>query len=368
MQFSIGAKELVAALGKAKGATETRNVMPILGSVVIEARAGSVLFTATDLKVGVEAVDSSAIVQEHGAVVIPLDKLLKLARKLKGSVSFESAYDNGVTVRCAERGSKTTLAGSPRGDYPTLPEAPEKQVEVDAEPLRAALATVLHAASKDESRYNLNGVYIDADTHPTARVVATDGHRLALADMGPMSLPWKGGIIVPRKGIELLVKFLKGADAVMVAAETKSLRVSDASGSVSIRLIEGEFPSYQQVIPKRIGETVTADAKQFRAALATAVELAPELSRAVRLVFNEGIELQTSNPDLGDSVVVCPCERSGTDEIKVAFNGRYLIEAIAAVCTDRVAFGLAASGSDMVPVCISGSETVPCAVVMPMRL
>ena len=110
MKFTIDAKQLVTALRKVKGAIDKSSSMPILGSVVIEAHADSVIFMATDLEVGVE-VTEYALVRDDGSVVIPLEKSLKLARKLKGSVSFESVEDDYVVIRCTERGSQTTLAG-----------------------------------------------------------------------------------------------------------------------------------------------------------------------------------------------------------------------------------------------------------------
>ena len=96
-----------------------------------------------------------------------------------------------------------------------------------------------------------------------------------------------------------------------------------------------------------------------------ALELAPERSGAVKLVLNGGLEFHTNNPDLGDSVVECPCERSGSDSIEVGFNGRYLAQAISAVCDSRVKLEVKDATS---PVRISGAEPFPFAVVMPMRL
>ena len=368
MQFTIDAKLLVRALRKVKGAIDKSNRIPILNSVVIETNADSVIFTATDLEVVVEVIEYAAFDQHDGSVVIPLEKVLKLARKLKGPVSFESADYNAVVIRCPERGSKTTLAGSPRDEFPSLPGVPEKQVEVDAKALGTAIATVLHAASKDETRYNLNGVYIDSDSEPTVRVVATDGHRLAVADAGSMNLPWKGGITVSLKGAKYLTDFLKGEDTVTVACESNALRVSGDSWSISTNLLEGEFPNYSQVIPKMIGETLIADPAQFSAALETAYEMAAERSKAVKIVLNDGLEFHTQNPDIGDSVVECPCERSGTETRTLAFNGKYLADAVAAVCDSRVMIEFAPNTPELSPIRISGSEPFPFCVVMPMRV
>lgn len=369
MQFTIEATKLVGALKKVKGAIAKRNSMPILGSVVIEAYADSVTFKATDLEVGIEAVESEALVQVEGAAVIPFEKTLRLARKFKGAVSFKLNDQNHVEIGCRELGSQTRIAGSPRSEYPALSEAPTRHYRVEAEPLRAALETVLHAVSKNETRYNLNGVYIDADSKPTPRVIATDGHRLALADAGPISLPWEGGVIVPWNGVANLVSLLKGEATVAVAIDPegrkRSLWIAGSDWALAVRLTEGEFPNYEQVIPKAVNDTVIADPKEFSAALATALELAAERSRAVKLVLNGGLEFHTNNPDLGDSVVACPCERSQTEEWSLAFNGRYLADAVKAVCDTRVMLEFRDATS---PVRISGAEPYPFAIVMPMRV
>jgi DNA polymerase-3 subunit beta len=368
MQFTIDAKRLAGALRKVKGATEKRNTMPILSSVVIDAIADSVTFSATDLEVGIQVTEKVAPNIALGSVVLPLDKLLKVARKLKGWVSFEALDNDYVAIGCEASGSKVTLAGNARAEYPILPGEPDRVRKVTGKALGEAISTVLHAASKDETRYNLNGIYIDADSKPTVRVIATDGHRLAVADAGPMLLPWEGGVIVPAKAAKLLVGFLKGEGSVAVAADAQSIRVSGDSWAVSIRLIEGEYPNYEQVIPETSAEYLTADTDTFTAAVGSALEMSAERSRAIKFVLNGGLELHSNNPDLGNAVVDCPCERSGYRDLTLAFNGRYITDAVTAVCGGRVRIDFRGKDPETSPVKISGSEPFPFAVVMPMRV
>lgn len=368
MKFALDAVLLVKAFRRVKGVILKNPTMPILGSVVIEAHGNSVTFRATDLEIGVEITESGVFVKDEGSVVLPLEKALKLTRKLKGGVSFESDGDTDVVIRCSERRSRTTLVGNPRDEFPTQPAVSKKQLEIDAKAFGTAIATVLHAASKDETRYNLNGVCIDAGSKSAVRMVATDGHRLAVASPGSMKLPWKGEIIVPFKGAKYLTDFLKGEDTVMIAHEKGVLRVSGDSWSVSVRLIDGEFPNYNQVIPKKIGDTLIADQKEISEALVTASEMADTRMQKVKLVLANGLEFHTENPDLGNSVVECFCEWSGTGARSLAFNGRYLIEAIAAVCDGRVTIEFAPGTPESSPIRISGSEEFPFCVVMPMRV
>ncbi|KKL54458.1 hypothetical protein LCGC14_2265200 [marine sediment metagenome] len=369
MKFTIDAALLAKVLRKVNGVVEKRNVMPILASVLIEAHGNSVTFRATDLEIGVEITETDVLVADEGSVIVPVEKVLKLTRKLKGQVSLKSAKDDTLVITCPSRRSRTTLAGSPVDEFPAHPPVPGKQVEVDAGALGTAIATVLHACSKDETRYNLNGVYIVTAPTRIVKVVATDGHRLVVASAGSMKLPWKGGIIVPLKGAQYLVNSLKGEDTVEIAYEKSALRVSGGSWVVSIRLIEGEFPNYNQVIPKKVGDTLIVDKKEFSDALATANEMAAERSRAVKLVISAGgLELHTSNPDFGDSVVECPCGWSGSVPRTLAFNGRYLTDAVAAVCNGRVRIDFSSPKAEFSPIRISGSEEYPFCIVMPMRV
>ena len=371
MKFTIDAALLAKVLRKVNGVVEKRNVMPILASVLIEAHGNSVTFRATDLEIGVEITETDVLVADEGSVIVPVEKVLKLTRKLKGQISLKSAKDDTLVITCPSRRSRTTLAGSPVDEFPTYPPVPGKQVEVevDAGALGTAIATVLHACSKDETRYNLNGVYIVTAPTRIVKVVATDGHRLAVASAGSMKLPWKGGIIVSFKSAQYLVNSLKGEDTVTIAHERNTIQVSGGSWAVSIRLIEGDFPNYNQVIPKKVGDTLIVDKKEFSDALATANEMAAERSRAVKLVISAGgLELHTSNPDFGDSVVECPCGWSGSVPRTLAFNGRYLTDAVAAVCNGRVKIEFSSTKAEFSPIRISDSEEFPFCVVMPMRV
>jgi DNA polymerase-3 subunit beta len=367
MQFTIDAKRLKAALGKVKRVTDRKPNLPILESVVIEARVNGVTFSATDLEVSISATVDTPV-ETRGETLLPLVALQRLVKGWKGAVVFKADTPYSVAVGCLETGSSVSLVAKSRDDYPGLPESPSGMVELAAQPLREALEAVTHACSSDETRYNLNGVYLE----PSGRAVATDGHRMAVVDFDAGPLPWAEGIIVPLKAVKALTALLKKADIISAVSSAKFMCVTGDDWFMSIRLIEGEFPNYQQVIPKAIGETVKTDSGAFLSALATANETAPERNHAVKIVLNGSMELHTSNPDIGDFVVDCPCKRSGSDLIELGFNGRYLEQAVKAVCDSELYIGLAPvgerSGPTASPIRISGSDSGRFAVVMPMRV
>jgi len=366
MKFSIEQKALAASLRQAKRFTELKT-MPILSSVVITAdKADRVRFQATDLEISIK-LSQAANVTEQGVVVVPVRQALALVSKLKGMVTVESAEDDSVVFRSESQGFSAKLAGNPFDEYPTLPTFDQVGDWVASQALARAFKTVLHAVGKDMTRYNLNGICIDSDGEPTVRCIATDGHRLAVADAGPISLPWSDEVILPLKVVKLLIPLLSKVQQVrMVMNGTHQLQVSNGEWSVCCRLIEGEFPNWKQVVPREITETIQVDRDEFADALASIIPMAPERSRMVRLVINGDIRMETSNPDFGDSSISCACDRwDSKPEMVMAFNGNYLLDAIKELDAQKIHIEIK---DDVSPVRFSVcEEPLPFSIVMPMR-
>lgn len=366
MKFRIGQKQLVASLRQAKKFTECKT-MPILRCVVIKAEQDRVRFVATDLEIGVD-LDCAADVQETGVIVVPAKEALAIATRLKGEITVESAEDNSVTFRSESQGFTAKLAGNPFDEYPTLPNFDQVGDWVASQALARAFKTVLHAVGSDKSRYNLNGICLDADGDPTVRVVATDGHRLAVAEAGAISLPWSGEVILPQKAVKLLIPLLSKVQQVRMAMNgAHQLQVSGDDWRIACRLIEGDFPNWKQVIPREITETIQVDRGEFADALEGVATMAPERSRTVKLVINGDIRMETSNPDLGDSSVSCACDRwDSKPEMVIAFNSNYLLDAIKELDSQQIHIEIKDAVSPVrFSVC---KERFPFCVVMPMRV
>jgi DNA polymerase-3 subunit beta len=283
----------------------------------------------------------------------------------------ESGEDNKVVFRSAEPGFSVTVQGAPVDEYPTLPDyEPTRGERVPSAGLYRALKAVLHAASKDETRYNLNGVMVDADGEPTVRCVATDGHRLCVADAGPVSLPWSGQVIIPARAVKLLLPLMFKSPEVCLSQVGKPFQTITISGdgwSVAVRTIEGEFPNYHQVIPRDTAETVQVNRAEFVEAVSSMIAVAPERSHAVKFTINGDIVLEVNNPDLGYASTRCECDRaSGQPEIAVAFNGKYILDALKELDAPKIQF---AFKDEISPVRFTEQhESHPLCVVMPMRV
>jgi DNA polymerase-3 subunit beta len=229
----------------------------------------------------------------------------------------------------------------------------------------------IYAASADETRYNLNGVYVEqlADSGKT-RMVATDGHRLAIVDrlLGNSLTGLEPGVIIPRKGLVELKRLLdeEDSDDVELGFEGNSGLVRKGDVTLVMRLIEGEFPNYQQVIPKETTIHLTLVVDAFLHALRRVVLLSAERSRAVKFELLDGLlRLSSNNPDLGDAQEELDVDYAG-EALTVAFNARYLIDALNSVKAKEVRLGFrdATSPAQLTPT----DDDDALAVVMPMRV
>ena len=374
MKLSITKAELIRGLSRIQAIVEKRNSMPILANVLLEARgqgeAGELELAATDLEVGIRGVHA-ANVSETGALTISAKKLFEITRELPDEViQLESTPNAYLAVRCAR--AEFTLAGTAAEEYPTLPTfTPEKMVPVQALILSQMIERTIYAASVDETRYNLNGVYFEVlkDTGKL-RMVATDGHRLACVDrlVGDDTAALASGVIIPRKGLAELKRLLDedGVDEINLAFEGNNGLAKRGNVTLVMRLIEGEFPNYQQVIPESLEHQLVLAADPLLHALRRVSLLSSERSRAVTLELSNGkLTITSSNPDLGDAREELDIDYAG-DTISIGFNSKYLIEALGVSGAKEVRFGLQDDLSPTQLVPTDDEDTL--AVVMPMRI
>jgi DNA polymerase-3 subunit beta len=254
MKLSIAKHELQKGLARIQAIVEKRNSMPILANVLLRAqpKPGSLELAATDLEVGIRGAHSAEVAKE-GGVTVSARKLYEIVRELPDEpVHLEAEPNSYLRLRCAR--ANFTLAGTAPEEYPTLPSfAPERTVAVQAAVLSSMIECTMYAASVDETRYNLNGVYLEIlEETGKLRMVATDGHRLALADrtVGADVSGLKSGVIIPRKGLAELKRLVDedDADEIDLAFEGNNGLVRKGEVTLVMRLIEGEFPNYAQVV------------------------------------------------------------------------------------------------------------------------
>jgi len=374
MKLSIDKADLLRGLGRIQAIVEKRNSMPILANVLLtasgKAEQGRLELAATDLEVGVRG-SHAARVSKPGAVTVSARKLYDIVRELPDEpIQLDATAQSYVELRCGR--SRFNLAGAAAEEYPTLPAfSPNHLVRLQAAVLSQMIERTMYAASLDETRYNLNGVYFEVlSTDGKLRMVATDGHRLALIDrvIGSQTTGLGSGVIIPRKGLAELKRLVdeEDADEIELGFEGNNGVAKKGDVTLVMRLIEGEFPNYKQVIPKSSDRKLTIEAEPFIRALRRVALLSAERSRAIKLEITEGkIVISSSNPDLGDAQEEFDVDFAGP-ATTIGFNAKYLLDCLGALGAKEIQ--LAFRDGDK-PVEIHPSDDPDTlAVVMPMRL
>jgi DNA polymerase III subunit beta len=376
MELKIGVAELSKALGRSQGIVEKKSTMPILSHVLLEAKKGQLVVSATDLDLAVSSEhEKSCEVLKEGALAVSARHLYEIVRALpEQQVTLKRAHNNYLEVKSGP--SEFRIVGLPAEDFPALPRF-EKVTFADVKPeeLLEMIERTFFAVSNDETRYNLNGVFFEPGPE-LLRLVATDGHRLSLAERalnGTFGL--KRGVILPKKGLQELKKLLsEAAEAGEDAGETKLGFVENSAilrrpGVIlSMRLIEGLFPDYRQVIPKQGEKVIRIGRDRLLETLRRISLLSTDKAHAVKLELSKGsLKVLSQNPDLGEAKEEVPVEYDG-EPLKIGFNARYLMDVLGVLKSADVQLELA---DDLSPGVLHGGDEKDqgfTAVVMPMRI
>ncbi len=371
MEFIVEKEKFLKSLSKIQGVVEKRNTMPILSNTLIRSKDQELEIVATDLDITIiDRVLSR--VKTGGTVTINARKLYEIIKELpEGEVSLKKKGEERVEVK-AER-SVFNLVGTPSEEFPVISDVSEYSfIEVEAKTVMEMIDKTIYASAGEEARFNLNGIFMEKlEEEKTLRMVATDGHRLAMIDRDVQnlkSLSLKNGVIMPRKGMSEMKKLLEGKEGNMELALKENNAAARIDGTVLImRLIDGEFPEYQRVVPE--GNDVTAKFK--RADLLKTIKLASILAdekiRAVKFQFSgKGLIVEGKSANLGEAKGECEMEYNGTD-MEVGFNDRYVVDIInVAEGAENIVMEMKDSMSPVV-VRLDNDPRYTC-VVMPMRL
>jgi DNA polymerase-3 subunit beta len=368
MNLTITKEQILAGLQAVQNVVSTRTTLPILSNVLIRAEKDRVEFTATDLDVTI-ACSVEAKVKKPGAATVPVKKLFGITRELNGSeIDLEVDEKNICSIRCGASFYK--IHGLGADEFPPMPKfKDDKKVSLQQETVKAMMRKTSFAVSSDESRYVLNGIFISLKDHKMT-LVATDGRRLALVDEEvDISEKSSGEFIVPAKAITELNRLMqdKGDVEIKFGENQASFALKDDKGfSVLLitKLIEGNYPNYRQVIPSETKERIPLVREEFLQALRRAEIMTSEKANSVKLTFGKNnLAITANSPEVGEARETLAVNYKGK-EMAIAFNPRYLIDALAALTEDEVFFELIDELSPGV-LKINGPFLY---VVMPMRL
>jgi DNA polymerase III subunit beta len=371
MEVTVRREDLAKGLYLVQGVVERRNTLPILANVLLEPAAEGIALTATDMEVGLRAL-VPAVIKRKGTVTLNARKLYEIVREVSAEELVLKSAQAGWVELLAGR-SKFKIVSLDAKDFPELPlgtDVPQGvTLRIAAGTLREMIDKTLFAVSSDETRFNLSGVFVTNGDEGTLRMVATDGHRLAMVDRQLPGVRVERGIIMPRKGLLEARKLLEDADdaEVSMIVSSKEVRISMQSVSFFMRLVEGEFPDYRQVIPGAPRVQARANRDDFLAALRRISLLASERSRGVKLHLERGrLELSASNPDQGEASQDIEVAYGG-EPLTMGFNARYLMDVLGVHAEgDVIELGLT---DEVGPGLLRGSQDPEYIyVVMPMRL
>lgn len=372
MQFEIGKSSLLKILSNVNGAVERKNTIPILLNVKIEARAGKLNFTTTDMDIVITATTSEATIIEEGATTIPAQLLYDIVRKIPEGVTINlQLQDNGNLAVIKYGKSKFTLPCLDPIEFPVLSEGEmTHNFIVSSTELARIIDKSKFAISNDETRYYLNGLFLHVTKNNEGkfelRGVATDGHRLALSSFEHADFVEEiPGIIIPRKTVNEIRRIIDGEGSIKISLSKSKIQVKCSNATIISKLIDGQFPQYNQVIPKHNDKIVEIDKKTIFDAIDRVATIANDKHRTIKLVLESGkILLQVSSSDGGfaDEEIAIGFEG---DKIEAGFNSRYLMEIISQINSDSISFKF---NDNFSPVIVNSPEMSGLYVIMPVRV
>ena len=342
MEFSVSKSALLNELTTTQGVVERKTTIPILSNLLVEACEGRVTITATDLELSVRT-SCEAKVKKEGAGTIPAKKLLELVRLLpEGEIKFKLLDNHWVEVVSEKK--KYKLVGMAKENFPALPAMPHVLVKIPAALLEGLISKTKFAISMEESRYTLNGglLILKPDT---LAMVATDGHRLALAETDHKLTGLNGEVkvLIPKKAMDEVEKLssLAGAEAQMDFAKDESHLFFQVDHRLLIsRILTGQFPNYEAVLPRDNNKSVVLERAELSDAVRRVSQLADQRSHAVKMaVSKEGIEISASSPEYGEAKEIIEKDYKG-DPISIGFNSSYVLDFLAAAAEGPISIEL----------------------------
>ena len=371
MRVTVERSHLLKSLGHVHRVVEKRNTIPILSNVLLRAEGARLLLKATDLDLEITETVPADIAQAS-ATTVPAQILFDIVRKLPDGAEVALDTGDGAQLGLRSGRSKFTLQVLPDSDFPDLATGEfAARFTLTAGALKKLIERTQFAISTEETRYYLNGIYLHVITaagKPMLRAVATDGHRLAQAQIdAPAGSESMAGVIVPRKTVGEVQKLMEDPEA-EVTVELSETKVRFTIGPVVLtsKLIDGTFPDYGRVIPQGNDKILKVDRSEFAGAVDRVSTISSERGRAVKLALADGrMVLSVNNPDSGSAVEELGVDYPA-DAIEIGFNSRYLLDVASQLETGTAEFRFADPGS---PTLIQDvGEANALYVLMPMRV
>jgi len=367
MHFVISRESFLKPLQLVSGVVERRQTLPVLSNVLLDLRESELSLTGTDLEV--ELVGRVTVDQSHtlGAVTVPARKLLDICKSLADDAIIDlSLSDNKVTIKSGR--SRFTLTTLPASEFPAVDEEPDTfSIMMAQSKLRELLDNTSFAMAQQDVRYYLNGMLFEV-ARDFLRVVATDGHRLAMETVvmsNPISEPKQ--LILPRKGIMEMARLLTDdSGEITLTFGANHICASVPAFTFTSKLVDGKFPDYNRVLPKGGNKVLLGNCQELRQAFSRVSILSNEKYRGVRVLLSDGeLKIFANNPEQEEAEEIVSVEYAG-DSLEIGFNVSYLIDVLSTLNSKRARITLSDPNSSALLEAETGSDALY--VVMPMRL
>ncbi len=374
LSFNVSRDEFLAGLSSLQNITGKKGTIAILSNVLIETGNNNIVLTATDLEVGVKLIVPAEIMSS-GTITLPARKLFEIVRE-SGADNLHLELHENNWVKISADSSDYNLAGMDAEDFPSFPEyQDESLVEISSDILKELIdRTIFSVAQEGESQFNLSAVLIEKDKEGDVsllRMVSSDGHRLSL-----MQLPVEKDIekldldkttLIPRKGIQEIRKFCEGYEVVSLGFEKNQAVLKTDNSLLIIRLMNGEFPDYRNIINIIEQENyIEIDRQTLISAMKRMILFTEDRFNAVKFhITNDTLMLSSESMDIGNAKDIIKIDYNG-ETMNLGFNGKYFLEGLQVMNSNNAR---AYINSEESPCLLKGSDDPGyISVIMPMKI
>ena len=370
MQFVVSKQNLQKELGFVQGVVERKNTIPVLSNILIEnVGENNIRITGTDLEATIRC-DMDAEVSTEGSICVQARKLFEIARLLPDApVNFKKEDNNWVTVTCDK--TKFKMVGVARDAFPEVPSNKSAPIKISAAVIKAFIDRTIFAITQEESRYTLSGAKFIMDAEG-AKMVTTDGHRLAYVERKGLSKNGESDAIdtlIPRKTLAELTKLTAGFEGeISLGMDGNHIFFEVGPRLLISRMLYGQFPNYDMVMPKTNDKKVEFDGASLNSAIRRVALMADERSHAIRFHLEPNqLVISSQNAEEGEARETVQTEYDG-EETDIGFNAQYLQDFLNVIGEGKVAFEFKDGNSQAQLRPAEGGEYDYKYVVMPMRI
>ena len=370
MQFAISKNALQKELGFVQGVVERKNTIPVLSNILIESVADNTIrITGTDLDVTIRCETEAEEIKSGGSICLQARKLFDIARLLPDAlVNFRKEENDWVTVECDR--SKFKMPGVSKETFPEVPNFKSTPLKLKANFFKSLIDKTIFAITQEESRYTLSGAKFMLDKSG-AKMITTDGHRLAYvacSEIGGESVE-EMDVLIPRKTLAELTKLTGDFDGeISLGADENHIYFQVGSRLLISRMLFGQFPNYEMVMPKGNDRSAVFDNLGLSQAVRRVALMADDRSHAIRFHLEPNqLVISSQNAEEGEARESVVTEYQG-DEVEIGFNAQYLQDFLNVIGPGQVAFEFKDANSQAQLRPVSDDKCDYKYIVMPMRL